>query len=107
MNAIGTQLRDPIPVNSGLTRWRMENDEQADAGRGCRTRLTRETNFSGTNGDREIIFIFQDCSADHEQDWQPHPIDPYIELHTYRSYCINNSAASTCTARQFLPYLLG
>ena len=47
MNAIGTQLRDPI--NSGLTRWRMAElgrnpvskhqiqpeygDEQADAGR--------------------------------------------------------------------------
>ena len=63
MNAIGTQLRDPI--NSGLTRWRMAvlnkemdanaelgrnpvskrqiqpeyGDEQADAGRDCRTRL--------------------------------------------------------------------
>ena len=61
MNVIGTQLRDPI--NSGLTRWRMAvineaaaelrrnpvvskhqiqpeyGDEQADAGRDCRTRL--------------------------------------------------------------------
>ena len=65
MNAIGTQLRDPI--NSGLTRWRMAvlniimdtaaeigrdpvckhqiqpeyGDEQADVGRDCRTRLAR------------------------------------------------------------------
>ena len=65
MNAIGTQLRDPI--NSGLIRWRMAvfnkymdaaaelgrnpkskhqiqpgyGDEQADAGRDCRTRLAR------------------------------------------------------------------
>ena len=65
MNAIGTQLRDPI--NSGLTRWRMAvlnkemdaaaelgrnpvskhqiqpeyGDEEADAGRQCRTRLAR------------------------------------------------------------------
>ena len=63
MNAIGTQLRDPI--NSGLTRWRMAvlnklmdataepgrnpvskhqiqpeyGDEQADAGRDCQTCL--------------------------------------------------------------------
>ena len=66
MNAIGTQLRDPI--NSGLTRWRLAvlnvimmdaaaeigrnpvckhhiqpeyGDEQADAGLDCRTRLAR------------------------------------------------------------------
>ena len=62
MNAIGTQLRDPIDL--GLTRWRMAvlnnkaelgrnpvvskhqiqpeyGDEQADAGRDCRTRLAR------------------------------------------------------------------
>ena len=65
MNVIGTQLRDPI--NLGLTRWRMAvlnkymdaaaelggnpvskhqiqpeyGDEQADAGRDCRTRLAR------------------------------------------------------------------
>ena len=65
VNAIGTQLRDPI--NSGLSRWRLAaldiimdaaaeigrnpvskhqiqpeyGDEQADAGRDCRTRLAR------------------------------------------------------------------
>ena len=33
------------------------------------------------------------CSADHEQDWQPHPVDPYSAIcddhtyiHTYISY---------------------
>ena len=26
--------------------------------------------------DREI-FIFFPCSADHEQEWQPYPVDPY------------------------------
>ena len=32
------------------------------------------------------------CSADHEQDWQPHPVDPYSAIcddHTY----IHNGAA--------------
>ena len=23
------------------------------------------------------------CSADHEQDWQPYPVDPYSAIHTY------------------------
>ena len=36
---------------------------------------SRETKFSGTkNADRGI---FIPCSADHEQDWQPYPVDPY------------------------------
>ena len=83
VNAMGTQLRDPI--NSGLTRWRMAvlnkymedaaaefgrnpvaskhrilpeyGDEQTHAGRDCRTRLARPNSQARTNGDREI-FIF-------------------------------------------------
>ena len=70
MNAIGTQLRDTI--NSGLTRWRMavinyKMDAAAELGRDPvskhqrrgtgRLNPSRETNFSGTHGDRGI-FIF-------------------------------------------------
>ena len=36
---------------------------------------SRETKFSGANGYGEI-FVFS-CSADHEQGWQPYPVDPY------------------------------
>ena len=36
---------------------------------------SRETRFSGANGDREKI-IFPVQLADHEQDWQPYPVDP-------------------------------
>ena len=43
-------------------------DEQAGAGRDCRTRLRCE------RGQGSIHFL---CSADHEQDWQPYPVDPY------------------------------
>ena len=35
----------------------------------------REIKFLGANGDREE-FIFPVQLADHEQDWQPDPIDP-------------------------------
>ena len=37
------------------------------------------------------------CSADHEQDWQPHPVDPYSAIcddHTY----IHTILTSTTTA---------
>ena len=72
MNAIGTQLRDPI--NSGLPRWRMAGlneemgafaelgrnpvskdqiepeyrGEQAGAGRDCRTRIARSNSQART-----------------------------------------------------------
>ena len=36
---------------------------------------SRETNFSGANADREMFYF--PCSAHHEQDWQPYPVDPY------------------------------
>ena len=98
MNAIGTQLRDLI--NSGLTRWRMAvineymdaaaelgrnpvskhqiqseyGDEQADAGRDCRTRVARPNLQARTRTGKYIHFS---CSADHVQDWQPYPVDPY------------------------------
>ena len=82
MNAIGTQLRDPI--NSGLTRWRMAvineqmdaaaelgrnpvskhqiqpeyGDEQADAGRDCRTRLARPNSQARTGTGKYSFFLF-------------------------------------------------
>ena len=51
------------------------------------SRLTRDgtaepvsrDQFSGVYKDRGI-FIFP-CSADHEQDWQPYPVDPYTLLY--------------------------
>ena len=48
-------------------------DKQADAGRDC-PNPSRETKFSGANGDREIRFL---CPADHEQDRQPYPVNTY------------------------------
>ena len=38
---------------------------------------SRETKFSGTLGDRECYFL---CSAEHEQDWQPYPVDLYSAM---------------------------
>ena len=78
MDAIGTQLRDPI--NSGLTRWRMAvlyklmdaaaelgrtrfslsmENEQADAGRYCRIRLARPNSQARTRDRGILIFPAQ------------------------------------------------
>ena len=82
MNAIDTQLRDPI--NSRLTRWRMAvlskqidaaaelgknpvskhqnqpeyGDEQAGAGRDCRTRLARPNSQAGTRTGKCYFSLF-------------------------------------------------
>ena len=48
-------------------------DEQVDARRDCRTRLARQI-LRHERGQGNIHFP---CSADHVQDWQPYPVDPY------------------------------
>ena len=32
------------------------------------------------------------CSADQEQDWQPYPVNPYSDDHTYLAIIANRSA---------------
>ena len=82
VNATGTQLRDPI--NSGLTQWRLAVlnitmdaaaeigrnpvckhqiqpeyvDEQADAGRDCRTRLARPNAQARTRTGKYSFSLF-------------------------------------------------
>ena len=48
-------------------------DEQVDAGRDGRTHLARPHSQARTRTG-EYYFL---CSADHEQDWHPYPVDPY------------------------------
>ena len=45
-----------------------------DAGRDCRTRLARPNSQERTPTTGKYFFS---CSADHVQDWQPYPVDPY------------------------------
>ena len=82
MNTIGAQLRDPM--NSGLTQWRLAvlniimdaaaeigrnpvckhqiqpgyGDEQADAGRSCRTRLARPNSQARTRTRKYSFSLF-------------------------------------------------
>ena len=45
------------------------------------------TKFSDANGGREISI--SPCSADHEQDCQPFPVDPYAALVSCDHTCIH------------------
>ena len=44
------------------------------------------------------------CSADHEQDWQPYPVDPYSAIcddHTYiHTYILGKSGITKKTKKQ-------
>ena len=51
-------------------------DEQAAAGRDCRTRLARP-NSQARPRTRNVHFS---CSADHEQDWQPYQVDLTVRV---------------------------
>ena len=96
MNAIGTRLRDPI--NSGLARGRMavlKKEMGAAAELGGNpvstifslsveiSRLTRDGTAEPVSRDQILRRergqgnIHFSCSVDHEQDWQPYPVDPY------------------------------
>ena len=101
MNAIGTQLRDPI--NPGLTRWRsmavfilingrrrgireesrivsnkhhifsLSLEMSRLARDGTAEPVSRDQILRRERGEGNIKFP---CSADHVQDWQPYPVDP-------------------------------
>ena len=53
--------------------------------------VSRDQILSHLQGQRDIHFP---CSADHEQDWQPYPVDPYSAIcddHTYIQTYIHTS----------------
>ena len=73
MDAAAELGRNPI-ISTGKHHYKPEyGDEQADAGRDCRTRLANQI-LRRERGQGNVIFL---CSADPLQDWQPHPVDPY------------------------------
>ena len=69
MNVAAELGRNPVSKHQTQPEY---GDEQADAGRDCRTRLARQNSQVRTETGKK-----KTCSADHEQDWQPYPVDPY------------------------------
>ena len=72
MNAAAELGRNPVSKHQIQPEY---GDKQADAGRDCRTRLARTVRRQGN--------IHFSCSADHEQDWQSYPVDPYSCYYMY------------------------
>ena len=102
VNAIGTQLRDPVnrdchdgvcmavlnqymdaAANLGRNAVSSKHqvqpeygDEQADAGRNCRTCLARPNSQAQTRTGKYEFSLLQLTTS--RTDWQPYPVDPYI-----------------------------
>ena len=61
--------------------------------------VSRDQNLRHARGQGNVHFP---CSADHEQDWQPYPVDPYSAIcddhtyiHTYiHTYCTISTVLS-------------
>ena len=69
-------------------------DEQAVRD-GTAELISRDQTLRHARGQGNIIFS---CPADHEQDWQPYPVDPYSAIcddHTYTYYIIIDRHAGT------------
>ena len=75
-------------------------DEQADAGRAAEP-VSRDQILRRERGQGNIHFL---CSADHEQDWQPCPVDPYSCYMCDMSVTMHSS---TAVVEQSTNYLVG
>ena len=52
--------------------------------------FSRDQNLRHARGQGSIHFP---CSADHEQDWQPYPVDPYSAIYDDHTYILENNPA--------------
>ena len=73
MNAAAELGRNPVSKHHIQPEY---GDEQADAGRDCRTRLANQI-LRRERGQENIHFP---CSVDHGHDWQPYPVDPSLAI---------------------------
>ena len=81
MDAAAEIARNPVSKHQIQPEY---GDEQADAGA---EPVSRDQILRRERGQGNIHFS---CSADHEQDWQPYPVDPSLVIcndHTYIHCC--------------------
>ena len=68
---------------------RLTRDETAEP-------ISRDQILRHARGQRDINFS---CSADHEQDWQPYPVDPYSAICDDQGYIHTTQPLITAQAR--------
>ena len=101
MDATAELGRNPVNKHHIQPEYR---DEHADAGRDGRP-ISREQIFRRERGQGSINFS---CSADHEEDGQPYPVDPYscyMYGHTYM--CDHTRYPNLQRVLKQNPYIIG
>ena len=71
MDAAAELGRNPVSKHQVQSE---NGDEQADARDGTAELVSRDQILRRERGQGDIHYP---CSADHERDWQPYPVDPY------------------------------
>ena len=74
MDAAAEIGRNPASKHQPIRFSTSVENEQANAGRDGRTRLARPISQARKGTGK---YSFPLCSADHEQNWQSYPVDPY------------------------------
>ena len=72
MDAAAELGRNPVSKHQIQPEYR---EEQADAGQRTTVESVSRDQFLRREREQGNNNFF--CSADHEQDWQPYPVDPY------------------------------
>ena len=73
-----------LPIRSVMTRFSQSMEMSRLTRDGTAEPVSRDQILRHVRGQGNIHFP---CSADHEQDWQPYPVDPYSAMcddHIYR-----------------------
>ena len=80
MDATAELLRNPVKVS---TRFSLSMERNRLTRDGTPEPVSQDQNLRQARGQGNINFP---CSADHEQDWQPYPVDPYSAICDDRTY---------------------
>ena len=96
MDAAAELKRNPVSKHQIQLEY---GDEQADAGRDCRTRLARPN--SQARECRQENMIFSRSADHHVQDWQPYLVDPYSSCMCDRTYIYTYKCIHIHTHVQF------
>ena len=74
MDAAAELGRNPVNIR---TRFSLSMEMSRLMRDGTAEPVSRDHILRHERGQEKIIFS---CSADHEQDWQPYPVDPYSAI---------------------------
>ena len=99
MNAAAELGRNPVSkhqIQPEMEMSRLTRDGTAEP-------VSRDQILRHARGQGNIYFAVP-CSADHEQDWQPYPVDPYSAICDDHTYILTNMLDRALFPSPLKPY---